>query len=428
MRTRAWGCAATDGRRLDRVSARRGAGVRIRIRAVRLDLRGRRSIRQRPTRASAARSLPKRAGGFDGRAWRRCARWSVATTSRCWRSSARTASPAGHSLNWSAASTTTDGGAAWTNSPVRVERLDDAACWRVTLGGSKGNILDAALDGRADARVPRGGWRTDAACDLPRGRRARTSRSARACRSICRITWRRCSCGLASSSRPCSTATSRPGRRARTVSRRRPGTGDGLPSRLRLTGREVRPAGDCARRVRADRVGRPRRARRPGRGRRPVPERPQHRCRDGVPDGPRRRTGRRPERRRRSPTRGSTWCRNPPRACALRCAPRAGHARAPLRGAAGARTHVPRRPDGDTRRASKACGRSSRSGRRTGGTRDAHPAIWRRSSSAPTRCTATTGSRRSARGRRGPAAWRSATCRSTCRASCSTRRACCRSA
>ena len=31
------------------------------------------------------------------------------------------------------------------NSPVRVERLDHDACWRVTLGGSKGNILDAAL-------------------------------------------------------------------------------------------------------------------------------------------------------------------------------------------------------------------------------------------------------------------------------------------
>jgi cyclohexa-1,5-dienecarbonyl-CoA hydratase len=29
--------------------------------------------------------------------------------------------------------------------PVRVERLDAGACWRVVLGGSKGNILDARL-------------------------------------------------------------------------------------------------------------------------------------------------------------------------------------------------------------------------------------------------------------------------------------------
>ncbi len=32
-----------------------------------------------------------------------------------------------------------------TDDPVRVERLEGGACWRVTLGGSKGNILDGAL-------------------------------------------------------------------------------------------------------------------------------------------------------------------------------------------------------------------------------------------------------------------------------------------
>jgi cyclohexa-1,5-dienecarbonyl-CoA hydratase len=32
-----------------------------------------------------------------------------------------------------------------TTSPVSVERLDDGAVWRVVIGGSKGNVLDAAL-------------------------------------------------------------------------------------------------------------------------------------------------------------------------------------------------------------------------------------------------------------------------------------------
>jgi len=31
------------------------------------------------------------------------------------------------------------------DGPVRIERLDDGACWRVAIGGSKGNILDATL-------------------------------------------------------------------------------------------------------------------------------------------------------------------------------------------------------------------------------------------------------------------------------------------
>ena len=29
-----------------------------------------------------------------------------------------------------------------SDEPLSVERVEDGACWRVTIGGSKGNILD----------------------------------------------------------------------------------------------------------------------------------------------------------------------------------------------------------------------------------------------------------------------------------------------
>ena len=37
------------------------------------------------------------------------------------------------------------GAGAVANGPVRVESLDDGACWRVVIGGSKGNVLDGAV-------------------------------------------------------------------------------------------------------------------------------------------------------------------------------------------------------------------------------------------------------------------------------------------
>ncbi len=64
----------------------------------------------------------------------------------------------------------------------RSNALDDGAFWRVAFGGSKGNVLDAALMEALAERVSSSApSRRQLKARLPRGRRARTSRSAPAC-------------------------------------------------------------------------------------------------------------------------------------------------------------------------------------------------------------------------------------------------------
>ena len=141
-------------------------------RAVRLDLRGRRRSRRRRATASASalarRGAPRlrRRGRDDA-----CARWSAATTCRCSRSSAPTASPAARSSQLELRRSTSDVTEAttWRPSPVRVERLeDDRVLARHARRARRATSSTArsmdALDARVRATRPRAPHAASAIC------------------------------------------------------------------------------------------------------------------------------------------------------------------------------------------------------------------------------------------------------------------------
>ena len=217
--------------------------------------------------------------------------------------------------------------------PAHVERLEDGAFWRVVLGGSKGNILDARRWRRCGVFRRRRTPALKAICS--RARAALLLRRA-ACRSTCPA---RCAAML-----PRFHGAVRAHARQRRGRRWPPcaGSASAAASSWRASATassraptRARPAGDRARRVRAG--GSVVLAERIGRARaedlcltRPHRSRPTRRC-----DRPRRR-GRRGSRRRPRSTyaRAAPRCRGRRRACASRCGPCGGLARAARGGAA----------------------------------------------------------------------------------------------
>ncbi len=273
--------------------------------------------------------------------------WCAATRCRCWPSSAATASGAvpSCSLNWTSRRSHDRA----TRSSCNVEMLEAGAIWRVTFGASKGNVLDAALVAELDAVFHQAALATSISRPSCSKARAVTSRSGPASRSTFPRTRRECCTDFHELFRVMLRRLGRHGRRgAGRVPGRRPGARHRLPPHLRRAGREARPAGDRARRLRAGGLAAARRARGPAARRGLLPQRP-HPRRARAPCASASSTASpRTRRAPRSPTCASACSPTRPPACASRSrAARAGLTERFRAEIATTRAALPRRPDAD---------------------------------------------------------------------------------